>query len=169
MIPIKINDKKYKIKTIDELTAREFIELTSFENLDMIKYIAWQTGLDSKDTFFAVISPTVEKAIGTIPDIRKMKLPKWIEKENIIETVGQRHQVEGSNLKGYDLLVHTLAVANAKTPDDTEVSELKEKYYEMLFSEVLPAGFFFFKNYKNGKKPGQKILRWLMGLMKIRN
>jgi hypothetical protein len=169
MINVKINGKKYKIKTIPELTTEEFIELSELENLDTSKYISWQTGIDIKKTFFAIISKQVEKSIGKVPDIRKLHIPKWVNKKNIIETVGQRHQIENSNLKGYELLVFTLAVANAKSNNIDDVNELNDIYMQMPFMDILPAGFFFFKNYKNGKSEGRRLLNWLLGLIKISN
>lgn len=181
MIPIKINNKKFKIKTISELTAKEFIEFSIIvdECLSLnlpedqkqlqitIKYIAWQTKESFDNAFFATSSETVEKAIGTIPDVRKLPLPKWINKSNIIDTVGQRHQIESSKLNGYELLVFTLAVANAKSVNIDDVHNLRDEYYEMPFAEILSAGFFFFKNYRNGKRNARTLLKWLLDLIKI--
>ena len=183
MIPIKINNKKYKIKRIDQLTTKEFIELSKIvdecfalelpeseiQSQIVLKYISWQTGESFKNSFFATTSKSINEAIGKIPDITKLSLPKWIDKKNIIETIGQRHQIENSKLKGYELLVFTLAVANAKSNNIEDVNKLHDKYLQMPFMEILSAGFFFFKNYKYGKKSVRKLLNWLLDLIKIRN
>lgn len=168
MLHIKVNNIKYTIKTISELTTAEFIELTKLENLDVPKYVSWQTGVSIESAFFAKISPTVEKAIGQVPDITKMSVPKWVDKNNLIDTIGQRHQVETSGLEGYELLVFTLAVANAKSVNIDDVRKLHVKYLAMPFTEILPAGFFFFKNLRSGKRNVHTLLKWLLGLIKIK-
>ena len=169
MIPIKIADKKYKIKTIDELSTAEFIELQKIEKPDVLKYVAWQTNTTYDKAFFAIISPTVEKAIGVIPDITKMSVAKWVNKKNIIDTVGQRHQVESSDLKGYELLVLCLAVAQARSNNFEDIEKLKSEYMTKPFAEILPSGFFFFKIYNYGKNKGQKRLSLRRVLTKIRS
>jgi hypothetical protein len=167
MIPIKIANKKYKIKTIDELNTAEFIELQKIEKPDVLKYVAWQTKTTHENAFFAIISPTVEKAIGMIPDITKLSVPKWVNKKNIIDTVGQRHQIESSNLKGYELLILCLAVAQARSNNFEDIEKLKAKYLLMPFTEILPAGFFFFKIYNYGKSKGRRLLNLRQVLTKI--
>lgn len=168
-IPIIIGKKKYKIKPINKLTTKEFIEFSKLETPDHIKYIAWQTGLEFKDAFFAVTSKTVEKAIGTAPDITKLPVPKWVDKTKLIDTVGQRHQVESSGLSGYELLIYCLAVSQARSNNSDEVEALRVKYEDMPFIEIMPAGFFFFKNFNNGKKKGLRSLNLLRCLIMIRN
>lgn len=169
MIPITISDKKYKIKTILELTTREFIELTKIEDLSFIKYIAWQTSSDLEKAFFVKMSKSVELAIGVVPDVTKMKRPKRFDYSKTIQTVGQRHQVEASNLTGYELLVFCLAVSQAQSNNIDKVHELRDAYLDQPFAEILPAGFFFFKSLEPGKNFGQKILMKFSSLIKIRN
>lgn len=172
-IPITIAGKKYKIKPINELTTKEFIEFSKIPIPDpsesYIKYIAWQTGHDFKDAFFAVTSKIVEKQIGIAPDITKLPVPKWVDKTKLIDTVGQRHQVEASNLSGFELIVYCLAVAQARSNNSDEVEALRLKYDDMPFTEILPAGFFFFRNYNPGRNRGRMNLNWLRCLIKIRN
>ena len=159
LIPIKIGKKKYKIKSIDELTTSEFVELTKIENINQcsdsefyIKYIAWQTGFKTEDLFFVVISKTIERGIGKIPDIKKMKKSERFNYKQKIYTLGQRHQIEQSKLKGSELIVFSLAVAQAKSNDIDKVNELKESYMNENWKEIIPAGFFFYLNYINGKR-----------------
>ena len=169
MIPIKIAEKSYKIKSISELSTSEFLELSKIEGLTTVKYIAWQTGADLNSAFFAVTSSVVEAAIGTIPDITKLPRPKNFDYTKLIDTVGQRHQVENSGKTGYELLVFCLAVAQARSNNSDQVAVLEASYLEQPFELVLPAGFFFFQNYKAGKKSGQRYLSWLPGLIKMEN
>lgn len=169
MIPIKIADKKYKIKTILELTTREFIELTKIEDLSFIKYIAWQTSSDLEKAFFVKMSKSVELAIGVVPDVTKMKRSKRFDYSKTIQTVGQRHQVEGSNLTGYELLVFCLAVSQAQSNNIDKVHELRDTYLNEPFAEILPAGFFFFKNLEPGKNFVQRILMMFSILIKMLN
>jgi hypothetical protein len=168
-IPIKINDKKFKVKPICELTTAEFIELSKIENIDLVKYIAWQTKEPMKDAFFATTSRAVEFAIGKMEDITTYKLPKWPDYKKTIQTVGQRHQVESCNLVDLDLLVFCLAVAQAHSNNIDDVENLRVKYLDMPYLEVLPAGFFFFENYRTGKKRGLIFLRKLRLLIKMPN
>ena len=167
--PIIIDGKKYKIKAIKDLTTAEFIELSKIENPDVLKYIAFQTGVTIDKAFFAIISPQVEKAIGKIPDITKMPVPKWVDKSKIIETVGQRHQIESSNVTGLELLVLCLAVSQARSNNFDEVQKLQDEYMKQPFAQVLPAGFFFFKTFRNGKKRGLKSFVLQLASTSIKN
>lgn len=167
--PITISGKKYKIKPIIELTTKEFIEMSAIENIDYVKYIAWQTGASFDDAFFAVTSKSVEDAIGKTPDITKLPVPRWVDKKKLIDTVGQRHQVENSGLSGFDLLVYCLAVSQGRSNNSDVIDQLRDRYLSMLFVEILPAGFFFFKNFRTGRKKGLMSLRWLRGLIRTRN
>jgi len=177
MIPIKINNKKYSIKSIQELTTKEFIELSeidfsSISTNDMfyIKYIEKQSGCSFEDVFFTTIKESLKKHIGIPPDITKLPTPivDYIDYNKNIQTIGQRHQVEESNLKNFELLVFILAVAQAQNPDISKVYELRDYYMNKPFVEILPAGFFFFKIYRNGKSRGLNILIWLMSLIRIK-
>lgn len=172
MIPVKINSKKYQIKAITELTVSEFLELTELmpEKIDLVKYISWQTGLKLTDAFFAVTSKAVELAIGKFPDITKMPTPvlPYVSYSKKIETVGQRHQVEESNLKGYPLLVFTLAVAQAESMNIDDVHRLRDSYMTKPAIEILPAAFFFFENYRTGSSRGRNFLTWLLELIRTK-
>ncbi len=161
MIPIKIGEQKFKIKSIKELTTREFIELDKIQPCDIIKYISWQTGQKMDDCFFAVTSATVANAIGQIPDIRKMPCSKNFNYKTGIDTVGQRHQVETSELTGLELLVRCLAIAQAKSNNIDDIIKLETVYFDMPFTEILPSGFFFFRSYRYGKKGVLNFLRKL--------
>ena len=166
-IPIKIAGKKYKIKPISELTTSEFCELSTIENCDAVQYIAWQTGLTFDDSFYAKTSNTIIKEIGQQPDISKLKLPLWCDYNKNIDTVGQRHQIESSKVTGLELLVFCLAVSQAQSNNIDHVNKLIEQYKTRPFADILPAGFFFFKSYKNGRKYAPVSLRVRQCLTKI--
>lgn len=166
MIPLIIAGKKYRIKAIDELTTAEFIELSKIENVDLIKYIAWQTGINTDKAFFAITDSATEAAIGKAPDITKLKpLPsKLIDYKKTLTTVGQRHQVESCNLSGFDLLVFTLAVSQACSVNIDDVYKLRDQYLQMDWRLILPAGFFFYKKYRRGKRSVRRLLKKLLEL-----
>jgi hypothetical protein len=170
-IPIKIGSKQYNIKPISELTTKEFIELSNIEGLDTVKYIAWQTSTDLSKAFFAVTSKSVERAIGKVPDITKLPRPKGFDYSKIIDTVGQRHQIENSGKTGFPLLVFSLAVSQARSNNADMVAELETLYLSRPFTEILPAGFFFFRNYRHGKRNvlnPLSLLRYLTNMLRIR-
>lgn len=152
-IPITINGKKYSVRPIADLSTGEFLEFTKIKNQDIMKYIAFETKTKHKDAFFATISPTVERALGKIPDVSKLKRPalSYVDYNKSIETVGQRHQIEDANLKGYELLVFTLAVSQAQSMNIDDVNKLREEYLNKPFIEILPAGFFFLKKLAHGR------------------
>lgn len=168
MIPIIINNKRYKIKSISELTTLEFIELSKIDNLDYVKYISWQTKLSMNDCFFAVTDKAVEVGIGYVPDIIHMPRLKlsYVDYNKTISTVGQRHQVETCGLSGYELLVFCLAVAQAHSVNIDDVHQLRDIYMDEPWQEIFPAGFFFFKIYSRGNKSEQSILKRLLNLIK---
>lgn len=170
MIPIKIRNKKYKIKAISDLNTSEFLELVKIEDIDMVKYISWQTGFKMEDVFFAVTSKTVELAIGKVPDITKIPKPNlnYVDYTKTIETVGQRHQVESSGLDGYELLIFTLAVSQARSNNIDDVNKLRDLYLTKPFIEILPAGFFFFKKLQPGKTFARKSLEIFLQVIRIR-
>jgi hypothetical protein len=167
-IPILIQGKKYSIKPIRELNTAEFLELSKIKDLDIVKYIAWQTKVKFKDAFFAVTSKTIETAVGQIPDVTKLPRPKGFDYTKLIETVGQRHQVEACNLTGYELLVFVLAVAQARSTNIDDVNKLRDAYLTRPFTDILPAGFFFFKTLQPGKKSGVKSFAKQVGLISTR-
>ena len=169
MIPLIIADKKYKIKSINELNTAEFIELSKIENVDLIKYIAWQAGINTDKAFFAITDSATEAAIGKAPDITKLKpLPsKLIDYKKTLTTVGQRHQVESCNLSGFDLLVFTLAVSQACSVNIDDVYKLRDRYLTMDWHLILPAGFFFYKKFRRGKRSVRKILLRLRELIQM--
>lgn len=169
MIPIKIGGKPFKIKPINSLITREFVEVSKIKNLDLMKYIAWFTGVKNEDAFFAKISNTVVEAIGQFKPIEKMPFPNTFDKRKLIETIGQRHQIERCKKKDYELLIYILAVSQAQTNDTSKVNEMYESYLEMPYVEVLPAGFFFYKNLKTGSNLEMKSFVWRRWLKKIKS
>jgi len=154
MIPITIQGRKYKIKSIPELNTFEFIELNKLNNVDYVKYISQQTELPLSEAFFAVVPKSIEKAIGIIPDITKLQFPKRkdIDKNKTVQTVGQRHQIEACNKTGFNLMVFVLAVSQACSSNIDDVNKLYESYLKQPFTEILPAGFFFLLTLKNGSR-----------------
>jgi hypothetical protein len=170
-IPITIAGNKYSIRPINKLTTSEFIELSKIENLDVVKYISWQTGVRMNDAFFAVTSKSIELAIGQVPDVSKIKRPKlkYVDYSKTIETVGQRHQIESSGLTGFELLVYCLAVAQARSVNVEDVNRLRDEYMSKPFIEVLPAGFFFFKTYRFGRSNALSFLKKLLLLIRTSN
>ena len=171
MIPILIGEKKFNIKSIDELNTKEFIELAEIKELNHIKYIAWQTNQTNEDAFFAVISNTVENAIGKVSDITKIKKPKRddIDYSKIVDLVGQRHQIETSKKVNFELIVFVLAVSQARSNNIDDVNKLYDRYLTEPFQEILPAGFFFLKILLTGKKSEIRSLKNLLSLIKIKN
>lgn len=167
-IPIKINGKKFNIKPISELTTQEFIDFAKVENPDIVKYIAWQTGVKMDDAFFATTSGAVEKAIGKMEDVTTYpRSYKFDYKRTGIQTVGQRHQIESCTLSGFELLVFCLAVAQANSMNIDDVEKLRTEYLGRPYLEILPAGFFFYENYRTGKKLDQSYLKRLLRSIKI--
>ena len=172
MIPITINDKKYKIKAVSELTCSELLDLSKVDDISNIntqKYIVWQTGEKLDDVFFCKIDSSVETLIGSAPDFTKMPKPKGYDYSKIIETVGQRHQVEQCKLEGVELLIFVLAVAQARSNNISDVHKLRDEYMSRPFFEVLPAGFFFFKTLGSGRKSVMTSLKRLFPSTKTKN
>lgn len=170
MIPIKINNKKYSIKSIDELTTKEYIELSKIEGIEIVRYVAWQTNLTFEKAFFATTDKELEIAIGKTKDISKLPiLPvHYLNFKKSIETVGQRYQIETSKLEGYELLVFCLAVAQAQSNNIDDVHKLINYYNTKPWRETLPAGFFFYRLYRNGKRFVDGFLMNLLDLIKTR-
>lgn len=168
MIPITINNKKYSIKAIWELTTKEFIELSKIENVTVQTYIAWQCSLSEQDIFFASISPAIEASIGQVPDITQMQPCKEFDLKKEIETIGQRHQIEESNKKDLELLIFTLAVSQARSNNIDDVMNLYNEYLQKEFYKVLPTGFFFFRRFRRGKSFGVSSLFWHRALTRIK-
>jgi len=169
MIPITIQSKKYSIKSIDEINAKEFIELMALTPIDSVKYIAWQTGLKLEEAFFCTISKAVEKGIGQIPDISKLPKSKLFDYSKLIDTIGQRHQIEQSKLSEYELIVFCLAVSQAQSFNIDEVQQRYDEYLELPFKDVFAAGFFFCKNLEHGRSKGLRRLMKQLFLTKTKS
>ena len=166
MIPINIAGTSYKIKSISELTTAEFIALSKIEACDLVKYISWQTGLSLDTCFFAITDKRIKRALGIAPDITKLPKPNWPDYKALIETVGQRHQIETSNLTGLELLVYCLAVSQARSNNSDQVQALYDDYLTRPFALILPAGFFFFRNYSSGNRfAGQSLKKLLFSIL----
>ena len=134
-IPIKINNKSYKVPQLCDLNTKDFIEVSKIEGIatekeqfDSVKYIAWYLKLDTKEAFFATMPDKLHRELSYFPDVRKTSLMPldYIDPKKTIETVGQRFQVEESGLKGYELAVFVLAVAQAQSNNIDEVNKLFE-------------------------------------------
>ena len=174
-IPIKINGKSYKVPMLCDLSTREFIEVSKIEGIatesgqfDSVKYIAWYLNLDTKDTFFATMPDKLHRELSYFPDVRNMALPilDYIDPKKTIETVGQRFQVEESSLKGYELTIFILAVAQAGSNNIDEINNLFDFYMTRPAVHILPYAFFFSKISKSGKSKGVNFSLWLLGLIR---
>lgn len=161
MIPIIISKKKYAIKSISELTTSEFIELTSIKDLDYVSYISWQTGETLENSFFAYHSKVIEDGIGVIQDFTKMHKSSTYDYNKLIDTVGQRHQVERSKKSGLELIVYCLAVSQVRSFDDSKIQQRYDYYMQQNWKKILPSGFFFMRTLRNGQSIGAKLLRML--------
>ena len=170
MIPITINEKKYMIKSCDELTTKEFFEINKIENLDLLKYISWATKEDYSKVFHARISESVIKQIGSLKD--DLPLPKKVigipVEINIIDTIGQRFMIETSNKKESDLLIFVCAVALSKSEDYTVIEQYENRLLNALYTEVIPAAQFFFIHLQNGRNLGISSFRKTLLLIKIK-
>jgi len=175
-IPIKINGKKYVVPQLCDLSTKDFIEVAKIEGIvkdggsfDTVKYIAWYLKLNIKKAFFATLPDKLHRELSYFPDIEKTKPPAldYIDTKKAIYTVGQRFQVEESSLKGYELTVFVLAVAQAESNNIDGVNELYHFYMSKPAVYILPHAFFFSKIYANGKNTGVSFLRWPRALIKI--
>lgn len=171
MIPITINGKKYQIKSIDELTAREFIEVTRIENMDKIKYLEWSTKCKYEIIYTTKISPQVLELIGDIENIGDIPVPKFLLNKHVnsykIETIGQRFQIETSKYEGYDMLVFIVAVAFVNNPDISKVTYFMNILYDQNYKDVMAVGNFFFQNFMNGNNTGTSFFSKIIYRMKM--
>lgn len=172
MIPITINGKKYQVKSIDELTAKEFIEVSRIEQLDKMKYLEWATGLKFEIIYTTKISQQVLDLIGDIQDIETIPVPKYLMNKHVksyeISTIGQRFQIETCKHKGFDLLVFIVAVAFVNNPDITKVTDYMKVLYKQNYKDVMAVGNFFFQNLQNGRNTGMNYLSKIMYRIKTR-
>lgn len=167
MIPIIVEGKKVQIKKIKELNVSDLIELEKIEGLNIVKYIAWATGISNEDAFFTKIDRHVIKAVGTFPPIDSLPvLPKYLDYS--VDTLGQRYQIESSNLQGYELVIFTLAVAMARSNNIDDVDRIVKELRERPYMEVLPAGVFFLKTLGVGKVTVRSIFRQTLMCLKIK-
>jgi hypothetical protein len=161
MIPILVNKKTYSIKSIDELSTKEFIEFSRkpapFSKLD---YIAWQTGLSFDEVFVLPIPDSILLSIGEMPDLESLPIQKYIfrihVKSHTIQSVGQRFMIEthGAKYEGYDLLVFVCAVALTRSSNIDTIEAMMDRLYGESFKNVLPVASFFLSTLRSGRNRG---------------
>lgn len=176
----KINNKKYQIKPASEMTVSEYIEL--FDRFKpetkslglLLDYISVTLGLDYKhvaDVNFDV--KTIRRLfayVGEIQDVEDMPISTefyykktgktYYQKTINWQSVGARRMIEerkeDNQLK---LAVYLLAIYISENYDYEKTEAIYEELHEYRAIEVFSFIVFFFKNLKNGKKPGENFFR----------
>lgn len=170
MITIQINRKPIDIKTFNDLTVKEYLQVkTKIENkkdFNLIDYLSIVT-----DTRYSVIRDlkinpiklqAITNSLGQLQDYTKIPPGKkliindryYFKNNMTLDTLGARFMIEenAKQLEGEQLLCFILATAITGGKSFTETNNMYSKLLNTNYIEVLPMAFFLAKNLRNGKR-----------------
>lgn len=182
MIPVKINGQTHKIPTFDELSIKHYIEykktLKKKKSFTIIDYLSIVLGQEYKLVYFSKINNVdgLMSVIGSSRDYTKIKPGKQFiiagdvyNLENyLIETVGQRFMIQENGKKfkqDEELLCFILAVSIIREVNLGKVLKFKDKIMDEAYIDILPTGFFLFRNLINGYDKERNIFHRLKRLI----
>jgi len=183
-----LNNKKYKIKTSSNLTVKEYIEMSKFEQINIANYISVVTGLRVLD--IAMSSLPLRKTRRLVKYIGKLQTFRQLEKESkkvtmiyfdnetikkeyiSYDTLGTRILYEqkakelyssesSENEKMLQLIIYSLAVVLSKNYDASKTNEVYSKLLKCSYLDIFPFAIFFFRKLTNGQNKGRKLLKTL--------
>jgi hypothetical protein len=182
MITIKINGKKEKIPTANELTVRQYIKLVEKEEFNIINYLSACLEKEYKVVFNSKIKgfEYLGKRIGEIEDYTKIKMDDYLILQNGeihtvsilgISTIGERFMIEENarKLKAEEFLCFILAICIINEKDKMnygKINDMKEYLMEQPYKKILPVAFFLLQNLKLGNKKGMKFFNLLKLLIR---
>ena len=185
---VKLNDKKYRIKTSSLLTVREHIEFFEQESQNLITYLSIITGLKFAEIQKCKISDsTINQLSAYIQKVYpfehfwNLKKPStgMIFHDTYYDfnffdwnTLGVRHALEQKQEKENNitkLAIYTLAVMLSIDNDyDNDVTEMiYNELLDMPYPHVLHCSAFFLKKLQRGRKKEWKLFKWLRKVLRI--
>ncbi len=189
---IKINDKKYTVKPLSQLSVLEYVQIVDKARyIDLISYISALVGfeIDSANVKMNNIDIAERILLDADIDFSKIKTPNIFEynKETHIvnaakslEGIGAtedmdsgtfgnkymfnlyRRQFENKDISIAALCVYALAIVLSKEPEYADIDTIYYKLLEMNWQVILPIGFFLSKKLSNRRNFLMIFLRTLI-------
>lgn len=173
METLRINNKKYDIKYLSELTFEEFDKImVDGEVSNLPEYLACFTDISIKDLLDGQVRGTSLPALHQrifnvdIEDVIKDKKDTLKFKDEIYSVDSLRHDTFGKHyhfelyhsvysqkkFSFYRLCIYALAVALTDEMDAKKINEAANRLMRRKWVEVLPQGFFFVKKLSRSKR-----------------
>jgi len=173
MIPIKIGKKKFRLKSYDELSVKEFIYLMERlpDEFTEIDYISIMAKVDKDVVLMGEQKEfkKIKKGIGSLRDVTKYNYSgsMLVGKDIVLPElgkVGQRIMIEQAsslykdNMYEFYIFVLAVAIKGVETRFDfNKVSKYKDLLMNRPYYETLGTGYFFFLQFLNGSKEGMSV------------
>ena len=167
---IKINDKKYNIKPLSQLSVEDFaLIVDKARYIDLISYISALVGfeIDSEKVEMDNIEVAERILLDTDIDFSKIKAPgifEYNKESHIVKdmdngTFGNkyrfnlcRQQFEREEISIAALCVSALAIVLSKDPEYGDFDTIYLKLVKMNWQIILPIGFFLSKKLSGRNK-----------------
>jgi hypothetical protein len=179
MITLTLNKEKKRIPTMDELTVKQFTELTK-KDINIVNYLSVTLGINYKDAFNTKLKGVDKllKRLGKLEDFTKLTPNKIVVDDKLIDikkidvsTVGQRFMIEENarSLNNEELLCFILAIGVVDDPMNIEeINELKEKLLNEPYKKILPNAFFLASRFLIGRKSVMNYLKMCRQLINMK-
>lgn len=187
MIHLTINKEKVSIPTMNELTVKQYIELSK-KDINIVSYLSVVLGMTYRESFNCKTKgiDKLLKRLGKLEDYTKITPEKKVivndELIDILEievsTVGQRFMIEESsrNMGNEELLCFILAIGMINDPeaDDNpamnfdKITELKDKLMDGPYKKILPNAFFLANRFLIGRNNAMNYLKMSKQLISMR-
>lgn len=179
MITLTLNKEKKQIPTMDELTVRQFTELTK-KDINIVNYLSVTLGVNYKDAFNTKVKgiDKLLKRLGKLDDYTKLVPSKVVVDDKLIDikkievsAVGQRFMIEENarKLQNEELLCFILAIGIVDDPMNIEeINELKEKLLNQPYKKILPNAFFLASRFLIGRSSVTNYLKMCRQLINMR-
>jgi hypothetical protein len=187
-LPLRINNKKYKIPKFTELTVSQYKDVLKHiekdKDLNVITYLSVVTGLNYKTTIDSEIDIPqffLDSLGQLVHEFTKIKAPDSIiiddkeykKKDYQIRSMGHRFFIEqymNTNPSTIDAYLFVLAMLFCEEYDYQKIRDFMPKFDNLNYIDVLSMASFFLLNSKIGSKKGITNLKWFRPniLMKTR-
>lgn len=170
MVKLKLNGKKYSVKSVSELTFNEYNRvIIKAKALDLPEYLAVMTGILPEKIMNAKLDGASLPAIyNTLLDVQDHNAVVKTKKHTVefrgeiismdsieLDTVGKSYLFStvcsSKKLNDFEKSVYALAVGLADKLDMEEVRGIYQELIQINWRNVLPQGFFLLKKQTKGR------------------
>lgn len=168
---IRINKKTHKIKSANQLTCDEYLNILQIENFGIIEYLAHFTGYSKEQLMKAKINQlhlnTISQVIGHIKSIDSFFLIKKLPDEIFIagskhnyndlneltDSVGARllltQKEQNKKNRNFESIVYFLAIILDGSMDKDNINDTFEKLLKENYEDCFKIACFFLRKFQS--------------------